>query len=351
MPARNQQRLREVKEFPASVVEVQEAQGIVEFIASVFGNIDDGDDIVHPGAFVKTITERARRVKVLDQHRTDSISRVIGIPIEMREVGRDELPEHVLREYPDATGGLYVKAQYLLDTPEGLGAFKRIQSGAVTEYSFAFDIIQSDYSTVTKDEKKRRVRNIREVRLWEVSPVVWGMNPATATVGAKEKDSEEGKGYTADGPEQLLGDKLAAKIHRALINQASNYYEEGYLDGAEYALMNQVANEVLDMLQSRIPEDVRLRPIQNNDVWFWFEGDAPEARKALAALAVPEPEEDEPGGDDAKGETVDEASDAPDEAGPAADEQSPTDERLAAIKAASQEIEGMLGQSPTESEV
>lgn len=35
------------------------------------------------------------------------------------------------------------------------------------------------------------VRNIREVRLWDVSPVVWGMNPATTTFSVKSADGIE----------------------------------------------------------------------------------------------------------------------------------------------------------------
>jgi hypothetical protein len=42
---------------------------------------------------------------------------VIGRPLEVREVGRDELPEALLADYPDAQGGLLTTTQFLMDTP------------------------------------------------------------------------------------------------------------------------------------------------------------------------------------------------------------------------------------------
>ncbi|HML23508.1 MAG TPA: HK97 family phage prohead protease, partial [Aggregatilinea sp.] len=174
------------KALPGAMIAVDEAQGTVDAIVSVFGIVDDGDDIIHAGSFTKTLTERAGRIRVLDSHNNWSTISVVGKPLEMREVGRDELPDEIRTKYPDATGGLWTRTQYLIDTPEGMGVFKRIAAGAVSEYSIGFDIVgKADYSKIERDGKSRTVRNIREVRFWEYSPVVWGMNPATATVAVK----------------------------------------------------------------------------------------------------------------------------------------------------------------------
>lgn len=182
----HEEKQHEYKSFPAVVTGTDEVQGIVEAIVAVFGNVDDGEDIVFPGAFAKTLAERFNRVTVLDNHRTDSIMRVIGKPLEAREISRNELPPDILMRAPDATGGLWTKTQYLMDTPEGRGAFIRIASGAVKEYSFAYDAIQSDY---VRAPDGRTQRHLKELRLWEYGPVIWGMNPATATVGAKSNDT------------------------------------------------------------------------------------------------------------------------------------------------------------------
>ncbi len=173
---------KETKAFPAVITASDPLTGIVEAVVAVFGNLDSGDDVVIPGAFAKTLAEHFNRVRVLDNHNMDSIMRVIGKPLEARELGRTELPIEVLAKAPDATGGLWTKTQYLLDTPEGAGAFKRIASGAVTEYSFAYDAVQVEF---VKAADGRTIRKLKEVRLWEYGPVIWGMNSATATVALK----------------------------------------------------------------------------------------------------------------------------------------------------------------------
>lgn len=185
---------KETKSFSAVATKVlDETQGIVEHIVAVMGNIDRGNDVIHPGAFGKTIMERGLKVKVLDQHDTSSAESVIGKPMELREVGRLELPPGLTEQYPDATGALMAKTQFLLDTNRGREVFARIRAGALDEYSIGYDPITTDFSTVETPDGKKTVRNLREIRLWEYSPVVFGMNPATQTLSAKEAAPEEGK--------------------------------------------------------------------------------------------------------------------------------------------------------------
>lgn len=180
----------ERKTFQTVSTKVDEAQGIVEHIIAVMGNVDEVKDIIHNGAFVKTISERGAKVRVLDAHNTDSIMRVLGKPRSMREIGRNELPPDLTMKYPDATGGLQVETQYLMNTPEGKGAFERIQSGAVDEYSIGYDPLDFDYSKILHEGKEITVRNLRTIKLYEYSPVLWAANPATTTLSAKEKPSE-----------------------------------------------------------------------------------------------------------------------------------------------------------------
>jgi len=174
------------------------AQGIVETIFAVMGNLDDGDDVLHPGAFAKTLIERGHKVKVLDQHRTDSVMSVIGKPLAFKELPREELPPSVLAAFPEATGAVWARVQFLMDTPEGKGAFERIRAGALSEWSFGYDAVQADYSPVRrKDGTVVNARNLRECRLYELSSVLFGMNPATATLSAKSAEPSEGKPWRA----------------------------------------------------------------------------------------------------------------------------------------------------------
>lgn len=176
----------EHKTFPVLDVKIiNEDQGIVEHTVAVMGNVDLGDDRIWNGAFLKTISERGKKVKVLDNHKADSVMRVIGKPLSLREIGRDELPQSVKSEYPDATGALLVQTQFLMDVPEGKGAFIRIKEKAVDEWSIGYDSIKG--ATEYTKENGRTVRELKEIRLFEYSPVLWAMNPAASTISAKSK--------------------------------------------------------------------------------------------------------------------------------------------------------------------
>lgn len=173
----------EYKIFPSFIKGLDEEKGIVETIFAVFGNQDEGNDILMPGSFKKTISENGQKVRVLDQHNTDSIMRSIGKPVEIMEIGRDELPEETKAKFPDASGGVKAKVQFFMDTPEGKGAFIRIKEGGIDEWSFGYDV--SDRAYVKVDGQQ--IRRIKQLKLYEFSPVLWGMNPATSTISAKSK--------------------------------------------------------------------------------------------------------------------------------------------------------------------
>lgn len=149
----------------------------VASLFAVLGNVDDGADVIVPGAFRKTLKERPDRIKVLWQH--DYATPPVGVPLELREVSKDELPPALLKAYPDALGALWGKVRYL-DTPRGNEILAGIRADAITENSIGYDALKFDFENRQgPDGLAVRVRNLREVRLWDVSPVNWGMNSAT----------------------------------------------------------------------------------------------------------------------------------------------------------------------------
>lgn len=145
----------------------------VEGLAAVVGNVDDVGDVLHPGAFTKTLQESKSRVKHLWQH--DANNPPTAIILDLREIkGREGLPGEVKSAFPDATGGLLVKRRYL-DTPRGLEIFAGVQSKAISEMSIGYMATKKSYGTVGNVQ----VRNLHEIRLMETSDVLWGANPAT----------------------------------------------------------------------------------------------------------------------------------------------------------------------------
>jgi HK97 family phage prohead protease len=162
----------EYKALTVQPLEVTDER-VVKSIFSVMGNIDDGNDRIYLRAFAKTLRERADRVKVLWQH--DSWTPPIAVPQVLKEIKLEDLPADLVKRYPDATGALYGEVKYL-ETPRGDEVLQGIKSGAITENSIGYDPVRFDFEEV---EGRGMVRNLHEVRLWDISPVNWGMNAAT----------------------------------------------------------------------------------------------------------------------------------------------------------------------------
>jgi len=182
------------KAFPAFISKVNATPelGVVGAFVAIMGNIDYGDDIIVEGAFTKTISERAHKIKILDNHNSWSALDAIGKLLTIQEIGKEALPPELLLEYPDATGGLYVEIQFILEEPsdESAKMFRRIKHGIIDEYSIGYDIVKSEVQEIETDEGKRNILLLREIKLWEISPVIFAMNPATTTVDTKNDEPE-----------------------------------------------------------------------------------------------------------------------------------------------------------------
>lgn len=184
---------KETKTFPGYILKADEDSGIVEAYVSIMGIIDDDrpPDLIEQGAFAKTIQERgpagSNKIRVLWQH---SWSQVIGLPLVLAEHDRSKLPAEVLESYPEATGGLFTQTQFVLDVQQAKEAFALYKAGAMSEWSIGYDDMDSEWD---KDEEDNEFRRLKEIRLWEYSPVTWGANPATVTTDVKEAVDDQGE--------------------------------------------------------------------------------------------------------------------------------------------------------------
>ena len=180
---------KETKIFPGYVLNADEDTGIVEAYVSIMGIVDEDipPDMIELGAFRKTIKERgpagANKIRVLHQHKWDE---VVGMPLLIKEHKRNKLPAELLEKYPEATGGLFTRTQFILDVQRAREDFALYKAGAMSEWSVGFDTLEADLDK-TNGESYRR---IKEVRLWEYSPVTWGANQATITTNVKEVDKQ-----------------------------------------------------------------------------------------------------------------------------------------------------------------
>jgi HK97 family phage prohead protease len=144
-------------------------------IFAVHGNIDEGSDRSWPGSFANVAVNGRTRTRFLWQHNADNPP--IAVITGMRELSRADLPASVLGYAPDASGGVEVTRTYNT-SPLAEWVLTGIKDGSIDEMSYAYDVTRFDYETI--DE--RQVRNIREVKLYDISDVNWGLNPATVGV-------------------------------------------------------------------------------------------------------------------------------------------------------------------------
>ena len=152
---------------------------IVTGFPSIFGNVDDGGDLIRAGAYRKTIQERRGRMRWLWQH--DNTLPPIATILDIAEVGREDLLPEILDQFPEAIGGLRVKREYL-DTPRGNEVLVGIKSGAVNEMSIGYDPVKIEPHEPMEINGRPVYRILSEIRLWDLSDVNWGMNAATANL-------------------------------------------------------------------------------------------------------------------------------------------------------------------------
>ena len=143
------------------------ASGTLEGYASVFGNVDLGNDVIRKGAFAKTLAEAMPKgaVKLMDSHAFfDGTGAVIGI----------------LKEAKEDDTGLWFKAIFSA-VQRAQDVRTKVLEGVLNSLSIGFDILAATEEIVNGIS----VRMITEVKLYEISVVTWGMNPEAAISGAK----------------------------------------------------------------------------------------------------------------------------------------------------------------------
>jgi Escherichia/Staphylococcus phage prohead protease len=140
---------------------------LIQGYASLFGEVDQGGDVVAPGAYgasLAALAARGCRVKMLWQH--DPLQ-PIGVWDELREDDR----------------GLWVKGRLLTEISRGAEAAALIAAGAIEGLSIG-------YRTKRARQGEHGKRILSEVELWEVSLVTFPMLP-TARVAAKSSDASD----------------------------------------------------------------------------------------------------------------------------------------------------------------
>jgi hypothetical protein len=179
---------KEIKSFGFEVKAVDDNH--FEGYASVFRNVDSYGDVIEPGAFTKTLQE-SKRVKVLWQHDWNI---PIGRPVQMSEDNH----------------GLYVKAK-ISATDEGKRAMILMKDGVIDELSIGFNTVKDEW------DKQNNVRRIKEVKLWEFSPVTFAANEQAMITGVKGFNQF---GALAAAMAELKSGKVLSEKNSGLVKSA-----------------------------------------------------------------------------------------------------------------------------------
>lgn len=152
-----------VSPFEIKQVNEDEDNYIVEGMASVYGNIDLGDDIVESGAFAEDLMKRGNERPILWQH--DS-RQPIGVG-----------------EFKETSNGLYVKIcmpksdQFVRER-----VMPQISIGSVKGLSIGYSTEDFEYISMND----RRIRKLKRCGLRETSAVTFPMNEEAQIMAAKQ---------------------------------------------------------------------------------------------------------------------------------------------------------------------
>lgn len=142
------------KAFPVDFKAIDE-DGTIEGYGATFGNQDFVGDVIEKGAFSKAVRDNKRgaaSIKMLWQH---DYKQPIGTFSELKE---DD-------------NGLFVKGKIAVKSASGLNAYELIKAGAVDSLSIGFSATQWEV------DAKTGIRTLKEIKLYEISPVTFPANP------------------------------------------------------------------------------------------------------------------------------------------------------------------------------
>ncbi len=165
MKRKEEANFQETKSFKFEIKKLT-AEGEFEGYAAVFNLVDHGGDIIEPGAFRKTIRDNRGIFPMTWYHD-------VRDPIGGVKVKEDD-------------HGLFVKGKLNLEVQsarEKYHLMKQEEPGPVIKgLSFGYDTIKQEFD----ESGKKPVRRLKELKLYEVAPVLFAMQPHATITDVKK---------------------------------------------------------------------------------------------------------------------------------------------------------------------
>ncbi len=141
------------------------ADGSFAGYASVFGVVDNQQDVVAPGAFKASLKQRSQPVQLLWQHQWEE-------------------PIGTIEALFEDKHGLYIRGRLLMEVARAREAHALLKAGVIRGLSIGYSVKRSTRSRETG------IRTLHEVELWEVSLVTFPANEAAQVTVVKSAETE-----------------------------------------------------------------------------------------------------------------------------------------------------------------
>jgi HK97 family phage prohead protease len=166
-------------------------------IGAVYNNVDLGGDKILPGAFSRTLAG-SKQFPLLWQHNpSDPIGSV---------------------KVSDTPQGLMVEGQLMLSDATALKAYQFLKAGIIKGLSIGYDTVQAAFNG--------DVRELKELKLWELSVVTFPMNEEAMVTGVKAmSDDDRAKHLKA-----IDGHRKAIDRHQRQIREHLKAMFDGFDD-------------------------------------------------------------------------------------------------------------------------
>jgi HK97 family phage prohead protease len=148
----------DTKDFTLELKALDETTGVFEGRLAVYNNVDEGGDVIEPGAFTKTLAEGGGSVPLLWTHDSS------------QPIGRLELT--------DTPTALLARGRLVLEVPKAREAHALMKAGVVRGLSIGYKTI--------KETMSGSVRRLKELRLFEGSLTSLPMNSAALVTAVKQ---------------------------------------------------------------------------------------------------------------------------------------------------------------------
>ena len=145
-------------------IELKDDSGQIEAVFSLFNSLDSDGDIVMPGAVKSGF--KNNQVPMVWSHKWD-------MPIGKGTISQDD-------------SKAVFKGEFFMDTESGKEAYNLVKNmGDMQQWSFGYKVNDSDFDKVKTEDGDTNARYLKDLTVYEVSPVLVGANQDTYTLAIK----------------------------------------------------------------------------------------------------------------------------------------------------------------------